>query len=196
MNRIVPAVFGSWIHRVNASTIRADLIAGMLGALLVLPQAFAFATLAGLPPDYGLYSAIVPCAMAALFGSSWHVVSGPANAISLAIFATLAPIAAVGSRSFVELALVVTIIVGAMQFTIGVLRIGTIANFISPPALRGFMSGAAALIAILSVPDLLGLRPPAAHQLGPLNGYVLDNIGNASLDAVGSDSLRSSARLC
>ena len=65
----------------------------MLGALLVLPQGFAFASLAGLPPEYGLYTAIVPCIVAALFGSSWHVMSGPTNAISLALFATLAPLA-------------------------------------------------------------------------------------------------------
>jgi SulP family sulfate permease len=77
-------LFGPWTRLVGPATLRADAIAGLLGALLVLPQAFAFATLAGLPPEYGLYTAIVPCAIAALFGSSWHVVSGPTNANSLA----------------------------------------------------------------------------------------------------------------
>jgi len=73
-------LFGPWVRHVDRLTLRSDLIAGVLGALLVLPQGFAFATLAGLPPEYGLYTAIVPCVIAALFGSSWHVVSGPTNA--------------------------------------------------------------------------------------------------------------------
>ncbi len=97
MTDFASRVFGTWVRRVDAQTLRADLIAGVLGALLVLPQGFAFAALAGLPPEYGLYTAIVPCVIAALFGSSWHVVSGPTNANSLALFAMLAPLAVVGS---------------------------------------------------------------------------------------------------
>src|SRR5450755_5180982 len=137
MTDFATRLFGNWARIVDATTLRADLIAGVLGALLVLPQGFAFATLAGLPPEYGLYTAVVPCAVAALFGSSWHVVSGPTNANSLALFATLAPLAAVGSPAYVELALAVTLLVGAMQWLIGALRLGGIANFISPSALRG-----------------------------------------------------------
>src|SRR6185437_12458672 len=109
-------LFGPWVRAVDARTLRADFSAGILGALLVLPQGFAFATLAGLPPQYGLYTAIVPCAIAALFGSSLHVVSGPTNANSLALFATLAPLAVVGSPRYIQLALAVTVIVGSMQF--------------------------------------------------------------------------------
>ena len=103
--------FGPWVRSVDGRTLRADALAGILGALLVLPQGFAFATLAGLPPEYGLYTAIVPCVVAALFGSSWHVVSGPTNANSLALFAMLAPLAAVGSPAYVQVALVVTVLV-------------------------------------------------------------------------------------
>ena len=77
MTDLATRLFGPWVLRVGADTLRADALAGLLGALLVLPQGFAFATLAGLPPEYGLYTAIVPCVVAALFGSSWHVVSGP-----------------------------------------------------------------------------------------------------------------------
>ena len=168
MNDWAARVVGPWIHRVDRTTLRADLVAGMLGALLVLPQAFAFAALAGLPPEYGLYTAVVPCIVAALFGSSWHVVSGPTNANSLALFATLAPLSVVGSPQYIALALAVTVIVGAMQLLIGVLRLGSIANFISPAALRGFMGGAAALIALYAIPDLLGLVAPSAHRLGSL----------------------------
>ncbi|MGZ8259951.1 MAG: SulP family inorganic anion transporter, partial [Caldimonas sp.] len=161
-----------WIRRVDRATVRTDVVAGLLGALLVLPQGIAFATLAGLPPEYGLATAVVPCIVAALFGSSWHVVSGPTNANSLALVATLAPLAAVGSPDYIALALAVTVLVGAMQFAIGALHIGTIANFISPAALRGYMGGAAALIAVYALPDLLGLPSPEAHRLGALAEHV------------------------
>lgn len=168
MTELLSRVFGPWVGRVDRLSVRADLIAGILGALLVLPQGFAFASLAGLPPEYGLYTAIVPCVIAALFGSSLHVVSGPTNANSLALFATLAPLAIVGSPAYIQLALAVTVLVGLMQWLIGVLRLGSIANFISPSALRGFMTGAAALIAVHSLTDLLGLAAPEKHGTGAL----------------------------
>jgi sulfate permease, SulP family len=184
VNELAARVFGLWVRRLDAATLRADLVAGMLGALLVLPQGFAFASLAGLPPEYGLYTAIVPCIVAALFGSSWHVVSGPTNANSLALFATLAPLALVGSPDYIALALTVTVLVGTMQLLIGVLRLGTIANFISPAALRGFMSGAAALIAIYSLPELFGLAAPSAHRLGSLATHLVDNLASVSSAAL------------
>ena len=188
MNELAARVFGSWIHRVDRASLRADVVAGVLGALLVLPQGIAFATLAGLPPEYGLYTAVVPCIVAALFGSSWHVVSGPTNANSLALVATLAPLALVGSPEYIALALAVTVLVGTMQFLIGALRLGTIANFISPAALRGFMGGAAALIAVYALPDLLGLPAPTAHRLGALAEHLganVDRVAPAAL-AVGA----------
>ncbi|MGZ5714031.1 MAG: SulP family inorganic anion transporter [Caldimonas sp.] len=180
MTEIAARLFGTWVRTVDAATLRADLTAGILGALLVLPQGFAFATLAGLPPEYGLATAIVPCAVAALFGSSWHVVSGPTNANSLALFATLAPLALVGSPAYIQLALAVTVLVGAMQWLIGVLRLGGLANFISPSALRGFMSGAAALIVLHSLPDLLGLAATADHRLAALLPALARHLGDTS----------------
>lgn len=150
-------LFGTWVRGVTARTLRADGMAGLLGAVLVLPQGIAFATLAGLPPEYGLYTAIVPCIIAALFGSSWHVMSGPTNANSLALFAMLSPLAMAFSPAYIQMALVVTVMVGVMQWLIGTLRLGTLANFISPAALFGFTSGAAVLIGIYALPDLLGL---------------------------------------
>jgi SulP family sulfate permease len=176
-------VFGPWVRTVGPATVRADLMAGLLGALLVLPQAFAFATLAGLPPQYGLYTAIVPCIVAALFGSSRHVMSGPTNANSLALAATLAPLAVVGSAGYIELALAVTLIVGAMQLLIGGLRLGAIANFISPAALRGFMSGAALLIVFHALTDLLGQSTPRTHGLLVLVEHVFTQLPTVGLAA-------------
>ncbi|MES2509062.1 MAG: SulP family inorganic anion transporter [Pseudomonadota bacterium] len=160
---LLERLFGEWVGRVSRNTLRADALAGLLGAVLVLPQGIAFATLAGLPPEYGLYTAVVPCIIAALFGSSWHVMSGPTNANSLALFAMLSPLAFAFSPAYVQLALAVTVMVGIMQWLIGTLRLGSLANFISPAALFGFTSGAAMLIAVYALPDLLGLAPAAEH---------------------------------
>lgn len=181
-----------WVQQLSAVTLRADVLAGLLGAVLVLPQAVAFATLAGLPPQYGVYTAVVPCIVAALFGSSRHVMSGPTNANSLALFASLSPLAAAGSPEFIALALAATILVGIMQLTIGALRLGALANFISPSVLLGFMSGAAMLIAVFALKDLFGLRVPSGtsafgvlHTLGSTLIQAPDALNWAAL-AVGT----------
>lgn len=176
-------IFGSWVQDLGPATLRADLLAGLLGALLVLPQGVAFATLAGLPPEYGLYSAIVPCIIAALFGSSRHVMSGPTNANSLALFAVLAPFAVAGSPAYIQLALMVTILVGAMQWCVGFLKLGSLAHFISPSALFGFTSGAAVLIAVHALKDALGLGAIQAHRAGQLLIDMAQRIGQAQWGA-------------
>jgi SulP family sulfate permease len=158
-------LFGAWVHEVDGATLRADALAGLLGALLVLPQGIAFATLAGLPAQMGLYSAMVPCVVAALFGSSRHVMSGPTNANSLALFAMLSPLAVVGSDEYVQLALAVTLLVGLLQAMVGALRLGLVANFISPTVMLGFMSGAAVLIALHALPALLGVEESQEHSV-------------------------------
>jgi len=154
---LLTRILGDWTQEVTTRTLRADATAGLLSAVLVLPQAIAFALLAGLPPQYGLYTAIVPCIVAALFGSSRLVLSGPTNAISLALFAMLTPLAMAGSDQYIQLALVVTILVGLIQAAIGLLKLGMVANFISPAVLGGFTSGAAVLIALHATGDALGL---------------------------------------
>ncbi|HET9204979.1 MAG TPA: SulP family inorganic anion transporter [Burkholderiaceae bacterium] len=153
-------LFGPWVREIDGRTLRIDALAGLLGAVLVLPQAIAFAALAGLPPSYALATAVLPCAVAALFGSSRHVMSGPTNTNSLAIAAMLAPLAVVGSPDYIQLVLVVTVLVGLMQLAIGALKLGTLAHFISPAALRGFTGGAALLIAVHASKDLLGIVLP------------------------------------
>jgi SulP family sulfate permease len=157
-------LFGPWVLELDGRTLRVDAMAGLLGAVLVLPQAIAFAALVGLPPSYALATAVLPCIVAALFGSSRHVMSGPTNANSLAIAAMLAPLAVVGSPDYIQLVLVVTVLVGLMQLAIGALRLGTLAHFISPAALRGFTGGAALLIGVHALKDLLGIALPAGRS--------------------------------
>ncbi len=154
-------VLGSWVAEVNAATLRSDAQAALLAAVLVLPQGIAFAALAGLPPVWGLYAGVVPAAVAALVGSSRHVVTGPTNALALALGAALAPLAAEGSAEYLRLALVLTLMVGLVQVTVALTRLGGLTHFISPSVLLGFTTGAAMLIGWSALPDLglgLGLR--------------------------------------
>ena len=147
-------LLGPWVREVDRNSLRADLGAALLAAVLVLPQAIAFAALAGLPPAWGLYSAVVPTAVAALAGSSRHVLTGPTNALTLALLASLAPLAVAGSAEYLRLALVLTLMVGLLQVGIALLRLGVLTHFIAPSVLLGFTSGAAVLIAWHALLDL------------------------------------------
>ena len=162
--RLLP--FLAWRRRVDASTLRADAVAGAIGALVVLPQGIALATLAGLPPQYGLYCAIVPAIVAALFGSSWHLVSGPTNALSLVVFATVSPLAVPRTDEYIALVLTLTLIVGLMQLAMGMARLGGLVNFISHTVIVGFTAGAALLIIASQLPHFFGVSAGrGAHLL-------------------------------
>jgi len=143
--------FLTWAHLVNAKTIRADMIAGFTGAVIVLPQGVAFATIAGLPPEYGLYTAMVTPIIAALFGSSRHLISGPTTAISIIVFSAISHHAEPGSPEFIELALTLTFLAGIYQFGFGLARLGVLVNFVSHTVIIGFTAGAAILIATSQV---------------------------------------------
>lgn len=140
--------------------VRADLFAGLTGAVVVLPQGVAFATLAGLPPQYGLYAAMLPCIVAALFGSSRLMVTGPANAISLTTMALIAPLAVVGSAQYVSLVLTLTFLVGLMQLLLGLARVGALIDKVPHSVVVGFTAGAAVLICNSQLAPLLGLSVP------------------------------------
>jgi SulP family sulfate permease len=155
-----------WLADVNAPSLRADATAALLAAVLVLPQAIAFAALAGLPTSWGLLTAAVPCVVAALAGSSRHVLTGPTNAMSLALAASLAPLAATGSAEYLRLALVVTLFIGVVQVGVALLRLGVLAHFIAPSVLLGFTTGAAVLIAWHALKGLSGWPTPSPWALG------------------------------
>jgi sulfate permease, SulP family len=157
---------GAWWRELTPATLRADALAALLAAVLVLPQAIAFAALAGLPLAWGLYSAVIPTAVAALAGSSRHALTGPTNAVSLALAATLAPLAVVGSAEYLRLALVLTLMVGGLQLLLALLRLGVLTHFISPSVLLGFTGGAALLIAWHAAVSLWTMPGPAAANLG------------------------------
>ncbi len=175
--------FLEWLPLVNKNTIRHDLMAGLTGAVIVLPQGIAYAAIAGLPPQYGLYTSMVTPVIAALFGSSLHLISGPTAAISIVVFSALNGQATPNSPEFVTLALTLTFLAGLFQFSFGVARFGSLVNFVSHTVVIGFTAGAAILIATSQLKYVLGFQIPPGEsflhswvdmlqQLGDINYYI------------------------
>ena len=160
--RILTSVFPflAWRHRVDRATLRADLIAGLISAVLVLPQGVAFATLAGMPPEYGLYGAMVPAVVGALWGSSWHLVSGPTNATSLMVFATVGGLAPPFSAAYVMRVLTLNLMIGLVKLGFGLARLGFLVNFISTTVIVGFTAGAGLLIISAQLRNFFGIDVP------------------------------------
>lgn len=152
--------FLRWWPRVNRGTLKADVLAGLTGGIILVPQGVAFATVAGMPPEYGLYAAMVPAIVAALWGSSWHLVSGPTTAISIVVFATISPLAAPGTEQYVKLVLTLTLLVGVFQLMLGLLRMGAVVNFVSHTVVVGFTAGAAILIVASQARHFFGVDIP------------------------------------
>ena len=157
----------AWWPRVDRITLRHDAIAGLSGALIVLPQGIAYAAIAGLPPEYGLYCAIGPAIVAAVFGSSWHLVSGPTAAISIVVFSALSPLATPGSAQYITLALTLGLLVGAIQLTLGIVRLGRLTDLISHSVVVGFTTGAACLIVASQLKHFFGLAVPSTSAFFP-----------------------------
>src|SRR5664279_2154203 len=179
--RVFP--FVRWWPKVTRSTLKADLVAGVTGTVLGLPQGIAFAILAGLPPQYGLYAAMVPPALASLFGSSWHLIAGPTNAVAILLFASLAHLAVPGSADYIGLVLAVTFLTGLFELVMGVARLGTLVNFISHTVIVGFSTCAAILIAAQQLKTFFGIPMSAdssfvltlrqtALELGHINPWA------------------------
>ena len=162
LKKIFP--FLEWWHMVNRRIMRADILAGITGAIIVLPQGVAFAIIAGLPPEYGLYSAIVPAVIAALFGSSRHLISGPTTAISIVIFTTISPLAPPSSSEYIQMVLTLTFLAGLFQLALGFARLGALVNFVSHSVVVGFTSGAAILIATSQLSNLIGVATAKKHS--------------------------------
>ena len=151
--------FARWLPEYQMpGVVRADLLAGLTGAIVVLPQGIAFALLAGMPPHYGLYAAMVPCIIAALFGSSRLMVTGPANAISLTTMALIAPLAIPESEHYVVLVLTLSFLIGVIQIALGLGGVGKWVEKVPHSVIVGFTAGAAVLIINSQVGTLLGIE--------------------------------------
>ncbi len=156
--------FLRWWNFIGWDTLQADLLAGLTGAVIVLPQGVAFAMIAGLPPEYGLYTAIITAVVAALFGSSLHLISGPTTAISIVVFSSVSSLAQPGSEEYIRLVLTLTFLAGVYQLAFGLARLGALVNFVSHSVVVGFTTGAAILIATSQLKHVLGLSLPGSHD--------------------------------
>jgi MFS superfamily sulfate permease-like transporter len=162
LKRLFP--FLTWLEGYTISRLQADVIAGLTVALVLIPQSMAYAQLAGLPPYYGLYAAFLPPMVAALFGSSRQLATGPVAVVSLMTFASLAPLATTGSERFIAYAIVLALMVGVVQLTLGLLRLGLVVNFLSHPVVNGFTNAAAIIIATSQLSKMFGVHVDTAEH--------------------------------
>ena len=163
--RILP--FLHWFP-IAPAIFRADLVAGITGALVLVPKAMAYAQLSGLPVYFGLYAAFIPAIVGALWGSSRQLLTGPVAVISLMTASALAPLAIAGTDQYVVLALLLALLVGLIQIAMGAFKLGVIVNFISHPVIIGFINAAAIIIALSQLNKLLGI------PLGRSDSFLYD----------------------
>ncbi len=154
MEKFLP--FLSWLKTYDKDKLVKDFIAGITVAIVLVPQSMAYATLAGLPPVYGLYAAFLGTAVAALWGSSRHLSTGPVALVSFLTLTALVPLAKPESPEFIGLAIILALIIGLVQLLMGVFKLGFILNFISHSVIAGFTTAAAIIIASTQVPSLFG----------------------------------------
>ncbi len=159
----------------KGDVLKADFMAGLTVALVLIPQSMAYAQLAGLPAYYGLYAAFLPVAVAALWGSSSQLGTGPVAVVSLLTASSLAVLAAPGSDQFIALAIMLALLVGIIQLLLGVFKLGVIVNFLSHPVIVGFTNAAAIIIALSQVSKLFGV------PMGRSEHFINDIVGMLAL---------------
>ncbi len=158
----------------DRQNLRPDLIAGVTTAVIVAPQAIAFALIANLPPEMGLYAAIVGGIVGALWGSCNQLFTAPTNTISLLVFASLATVIEPGSQTFVYAAGLMALMVGFLQLLLGIARLGMLVNFVSHSVIIGFATGAGVLIAVNQISPLLGINLSRDNVIATAHGLLLN----------------------
>lgn len=163
LRRFVPAL--TWLATYDRATFRSDLAAGLTVAVMLIPQAMAYAALAGLPPIIGLYASIVPLALYALLGTSRELAVGPVAMVSLLVATGIGALAETGTSEFIGLAILLALMVGVLQLVMGLARLGFLVNFLSHPVISGFTSAAALIIGFSQLKHLLGVDLPRSHHV-------------------------------
>ena len=162
ISKIFP--FIDWFKGYNMAALRADAISGLTVALVLIPQSMAYAQLAGMPAYYGLYASFLPPLIAALFGSSRQLATGPVAVVSLMTAASLEPLATAGSEGYIAYAILLALMVGIFQFLLGVLKLGLVVNFLSHPVVNGFTNAAAIIIASSQLSKMFGVYVDKAEH--------------------------------
>jgi SulP family sulfate permease len=158
----------------DGNTVKADAIAGITVALVLIPQSMAYAQLAGLPAYFGLYAAFLPVMIAALWGSSSQLGTGPVAVVSLLTASAVAPLAPVGSPEFISLAIMLAFLVGVFQLMLGIFKLGVVVNFLSHPVIVGFTNAAAMIIALSQLNKIFGVtKERSEFFLGDIWGVIM-----------------------
>jgi SulP family sulfate permease len=165
----------------RGDTIKADLMAGITVALILIPQSMAYAQLAGLPAYYGLYAAFLPGIVAAMWGSSAQLATGPVAVASLLTASALAPLAATASDQFIALAILLTLLVGIIQLVLGVFKLGVIVNFLSHPVIVGFTNAAAIIIGLSQLNKIIGVSMGRSEHFIPDIWGVILQVGDTHI---------------
>ncbi len=171
--------FLDWFKTYNRLALRADAIAGLTVALVFIPQSMAYAQLAGLPTYYGLYASFLPPLVAALFGSSRQLATGPVAMVSLMTAASLAPLATAGSEGYIAYAILLSLMVGVFQLCLGILRLGLVVNFLSHPVVNGFTNAGGHHNCHFPVGQ--NVRRPRGHGRASLRNHLAGYSGRRSL---------------
>ncbi|KAB1153387.1 MULTISPECIES: SulP family inorganic anion transporter [Tenacibaculum] len=163
LKKLIPIL--EWLPNYRKSQLRGDVVAGITVAIVLIPQGIAYALIAGLPPIYGLYAALVPQLMYAVFGSSRQVAIGPVAMDSLIVATGVSTLALIGSESYIAIAILLALLVGGIQFLMGIFRLGFIVNFLSRPVIIGFTSAVALIIGLNQFRNLLGVEFLQSDQI-------------------------------
>lgn len=177
MQRFLP--FLQWLPGYKKRFFTKDLIAGITVSIILIPQAMAYAMIAGLPPVYGLYAATIPIFVYAFLGTSRQVAVGPVAMDALLVATGLGAMAISSQEHYLAIAMVLTLMVGALQLAFGILRMGFLVNFLSKPVISGFTSAAAVIIIFSQVKHVLGVSIPHSNQFHILTGNALNAIREA-----------------
>ncbi len=183
-SRLLP--FLCWIGEMKkADVLRADLIAGVTVALVLIPQSMAYAQLAGLPPYYGLYASFLPGIIAALFGSSRQLATGPVAVVSLLTASALEPIAGTNPELYLAYAIMLALMVGIFQIALGLLHLGLLVNFLSNPVVIGFTNAAAIIIGTSQLGKLFGVTVETAeHTYETVFNTIIESLSNTHLETM------------
>ena len=183
IKKIIPIL--DWLPNYNSLHFKGDLIAGITVGIVLIPQGIAYALIAGLPPIYGLYCALVPQVMYAVFGSSRQVAIGPVAMDSLIVATGVSTLALAGSESYISIAILLALMVGAIQFIMGVFSLGFIVNFLSKPVITGFTSAVALIIGLNQFRNLFGVDLVQSDQIQIILEDILRQINNFNFQTTG-----------
>jgi sulfate permease, SulP family len=167
----------SWLPQYGKNEWKGDLAAGLTVGVMLIPQGMAYAMIAGLPPIYGLYASTIPILLYAVLGTSRQLAVGPVAMVSLLTAAGVGKIAVGGTEEYIQLAIALALIVGAIQLLMGLFRMGFLVNFLSHPVISGFTSAAALIIGISQLKHLMGVSLPESHHVHEILIAAVRNAG-------------------